>query len=100
ELDETKPTNHNRHLLSLSSRPKRPGFFLRTVYVRRVAQRRDRGNIATQPRSTRQNRPTTTATAVSVIPTEATRLFPTHGVCAPGRAAEGPWQYRNPTEVD
>jgi len=26
-----------------------------------------------------------------VIPTEAARLFPEHGSCAPGRAVEGPW---------
>src|SRR6266849_2842559 len=32
-------------IFSLSSRPERPGFFLRTVCVRRVAERRDRGKI-------------------------------------------------------
>jgi hypothetical protein len=35
-----------------------------------------------------------------VIPTEATRLFLAHGLCAPGRAVEGPWQLCSPAEVD
>jgi hypothetical protein len=35
-----------------------------------------------------------------VIPTEVTRLFLAHVLCAPGRAVEGPWQPRSLTSVD
>ena len=35
----------------------------------------------------------------SAIPTGATRLFPAHAFCAPGRVAEGPWQSCSATEV-
>jgi hypothetical protein len=34
-----------------------------------------------------------------VIPTEAARLFPAHGFCAPGRVVEGPWQPCSATPV-
>jgi hypothetical protein len=90
-----KITNHNRQLLSLSSRPKRPGFF-DARYM--CAGSRSGGTVATpQPNPTRRDQPDQPRPPplIPVIPTEATRLFPTHGVGAPGRAVEGPWQYRN-----
>src|SRR6266403_455500 len=44
-------------VLCPSSRPKRPGFFLRTSFVRRVVQWRDLASIETRRRSMRPNRP-------------------------------------------
>jgi hypothetical protein len=89
---------------NMSSRPKRPGFFLRTVLVRRAAQWRDRGNLARSARSMGPNRPTMTFPSPFPpprrYPDRSGQHFPALVSLSAGRVVEGSWQDRSATQLD